>query len=117
MATAVKSSMPYTEVEMKTFTMDDAEVQVNVGDVFQVRVETNPGSTGFDWYLAEMSRALLLNSDFEKEPARVIGKPVHKTFTFKALKQGNGLIELNLLGPGAFGNVTESHSWPFHVTK
>ena len=76
---------------------NNREIQVRVGDVFQIELE-GIGATGYWWHVTEMDRGLLeLLSEDTRVPSekseKKVGGPVTGVWRFKALAAGKtGLV-------------------------
>ena len=73
---------------------NNREIQVGVGDVFQVELE-GIGGTGYWWHVTEMDRGLveLLSEDTRVSSEKKVGGPVTGVWRFKALAAGKtGLV-------------------------
>jgi predicted secreted protein len=71
------------------------DVQMKVGDVLEVRLNSNP-STGYMWYVHPKSTTLLrLNGQTQTEATEPgVGRPIVQVFTFEAKRRGDGILLL-----------------------
>lgn len=79
------------------------EVELGVGGSLVVTLESNPGSTGFEWELTEISdEAVLQQVDQRYEPPEeegMVGAPGKEIWTFKGLKKGESSISMEYSQP------------------
>jgi len=79
------------------------EVELAVGSSLIVTLESNPGSTGFEWELTEISdEAVLQQVDQRYEPPEeggMVGAPGKEIWTFKGLKKGESSISMEYSQP------------------
>ena len=79
------------------------EVELGVGASLIVTLESNPGSTGFEWELTEISdEAVLRKVDQRYEPPEeggMVGAPGKEIWTFKGLKKGESSISMEYSQP------------------
>ena len=79
------------------------EVELGVGGPLLVTLESNPGSTGFEWELAEISDETVLQKvDQRYEPqgeGGMVGAPGKEIWTFKGLKKGETNISMEYSQP------------------
>jgi hypothetical protein len=100
-----------------TYGPDVPKIDARIGEVFEVEIESNPASTGIDWYLSALDGVILVGSRFV--PGLGIGFPGKKYFSLRAWKEVEGLIQLMQVGPGVHGNVYSDnpHAWAVFVKK
>jgi predicted secreted protein len=72
-------------------------ISVHVGDLFDILVPSNPGSTGFVCTLDKMPECVNLVSKtyVPGHSAGIMGVPGNEMFKFVAIKKGHGEIEFN----------------------
>ena len=79
------------------------KVELGVGGLLIVTLESNPASTGFQWELAEISdETVLQRVDQRYEPPEdgdMVGAPGKDIWTFKALKKGESSISMEYSQP------------------
>ena len=84
----------------KVVTDDDkgGDVQLKVGDVLEVRLNSNP-STGYMWYVHPKSTTLLrLNGQTQTEATEPgVGRPIVQVFLFELRRAGDGVLRLHYL--------------------
>ena len=85
--------------EPRVFTDADkgSTVELKVGDVFELRLTSNP-STGFMWFLHKESTHLVkLKSQSQTEPAApgMVGQPIYQIFRFEVVGSGKGAVLLH----------------------
>lgn len=85
-----------------TLTEDDhlSEVDLETGDTFEVRLESNP-STGYAWEIADTGTGAfleLLSEEFEEpEGTDLVGAPGTEVFEFEAIDTGAGILRLEYI--------------------
>jgi inhibitor of cysteine peptidase len=95
----------------------DEEIKVEVGQDFVITLESNR-TTGFTWELAEPldnNILELLNAEYIKAVARIIGIPGREVWTFKAVRPGKTNISLEYVRPWE-QNVVPAKKKIFSVT-
>ena len=79
------------------------EVELGVGGSLIVTLESNPGSTGFEWELTEISDETVLQQvDQRYEPPEeggMVGAPGKEIWTFKGLSKGESSISMEYSQP------------------
>ena len=79
------------------------EVELVVGGSVIVTLESNPGSTGFEWGSAEISDETVLQQVDQRyeapEEGSMIGAPGKEIWTFKGLKKGESSISMEYSQP------------------
>jgi inhibitor of cysteine peptidase len=79
------------------------EVELGVGGSLIVTMESNPGSTGFEWELTVISDETVLQKVDQKyeppEPGGMVGAPGKEIWTFKGLKKGKSSILMEYSQP------------------
>jgi inhibitor of cysteine peptidase len=71
-----------------------SEVSVEVGDEFEVRLESNP-TTGYGWVVAAQPDVVdLLTSDFEAPDTELVGAGGVEVLVFEAMAPGSGELRL-----------------------
>ncbi len=78
-------------------------VELGVGGSLIVTLESNPGSTGFEWGSAEISDETVLQQVDQRyeapEEGSMIGAPGKEIWTFKGLKKGESSISMEYSQP------------------
>jgi|GEM_PF-2761560 len=73
-------------------------ISVIAGDIFNVKLETQVGSTGFGWALAHMPNSVnLIDISFESSHSHVMGCSETQVFTFVALDMDKDCLKFNLI--------------------
>ena len=93
-ATGAAGAQEGSKVVVLKKTDNNREIQVGVGDVFQIELE-GIGGTGYWWHVTEMDRGLLelLSEDTRVSSEKKVGGPVTGVWRFKALAAGKtGLV-------------------------
>lgn len=71
-------------------------IKVHVGEVFDVLVPANPGSTGFVCTLDKMPPCLnLVSMEYVPGNSQIFAIPGNEIFKFVAIAKGSGEIEFN----------------------
>jgi inhibitor of cysteine peptidase len=93
-----------------------ATVEIKMGDVLEVRLNSNP-STGYMWYLHKQSTALLkLTSQSETEATQPgVGRPIVQIFEFQATGPGSGVLLLHYVRSWEKPSASEEQ-FDLHVT-
>jgi inhibitor of cysteine peptidase len=77
-----------------------SEVNVETGDTFEVRLESNP-STGYAWEVADTATEAFLDllSRGYEEPTQenLVGAPGTEVFEFEAVETGAGILRLEYI--------------------
>ncbi len=93
-------------------------LQVAPDDEIVISLESNP-TTGFSWHEAEKSRnngiLQLLAKSYESE-SDAVGAGGVETWTYKAIKAGKAVLELNYLRPFEPENVAGKFTVTIDVT-
>ena len=73
-------------------------VHLKAGDVLEPCLESNPGSTGYMWYVDPKSTPLLkLIGQSQTQPTQPgVGKPISQIFVFQAMQSGQGDFLLHI---------------------
>ena len=78
-------------------------VELGVGGSLIVTLESNPGSTGFQWGSADISDETVLQQVDQRyeapEEGSMIGAPGKEIWTFKGLKKGESSISMEYSQP------------------
>jgi|GEM_PF-2557481 len=76
------------------------EINVHVGENFEVALYSQPGSTGYSWYLAGLPAGVaFLGETTAPVPPATAGSKTRQTFTFAACRSGSGQLLFELLRP------------------
>ncbi len=79
------------------------QVELGVGGSLIVTLESNPGSTGFQWELTKISDETVLQKVDQKyeppEEGSAVGAPGKEIWTFKGLKKGQSSISMEYSQP------------------
>jgi len=73
------------------------QVELSVGQSLVVTLDSNPGSTGYSWSLAQNSDDSVLGktgNEYISPQTTLIGAGGKEEWTFKALKKGNSTISM-----------------------
>jgi predicted secreted protein len=93
-------------------------INVSLDKEFNISLDDNGGSTGFQWWTNYNTSYLsLVNSTFVLENALsgMVGQPGKRIFTFKAIKPGNTEVILLLLRPWENGTIAERKIFPVNI--
>jgi len=87
------SRMANAETKVATDSDKGNDIQVKVGDVLEVRLNTNPAA-GFKWYVHPKSTALLrLSGETQAAgPEPASDRPQVQVFTFEIKRKGDGIL-------------------------
>jgi inhibitor of cysteine peptidase len=70
-------------------------VEIKMGDVLEVRLNSNP-STGYMWYVHKQSTPLLkLTSQTQTQAQPGVGRPIVQIFDFAPKSKGTGVLLLH----------------------
>jgi inhibitor of cysteine peptidase len=86
-----------------------------VGEDFTITLESNAGSTGYEWWTKFDPAYLTLVNSIEKvkeESSGMVGVPGEKSFTFNAKKAGSTEIILLQLQPWENGSIGARKIFP-----
>jgi inhibitor of cysteine peptidase len=73
------------------------EVSVEVGEQFEVRLESNP-TTGYAWQVVEQPDAVtLVSSEYEAPDTSLVGAGGVEAFVFEGASAGSGELRLEYL--------------------
>ena len=74
-------------------------LNVGKGSDFTISLESNPGSTGYDWIVSayDAKYLKLVSNQFIQPIYMIPGAPGVRNFTFKAIKKGQTTIVLQYL--------------------
>jgi len=96
----------------------EAQINVSLDNEFNISLDSNPGSTGFDWWTNfDTSYLSLVNSTFARGNASsgMVGQPGKRIFTFNAIKPGNTELIMLLLRPWVNGTIAERKIFPVSI--
>jgi len=97
----------------------EGAVNVTAGENFTIELESNTGSTGFDWWTQFDTEYLDLVSSSEQsgnaKPGWV-GVPGKKIFVFSAKKSGSTDVIMLLLQPWENSTVAEREIFPVNIS-
>jgi len=93
-------------------------VEIKMGDVLEVRLNSNP-TTGFMWYVHKQSTALLkLTGQSQTEPGTThpdVGRPIVQVFEFAPRVKGTGVLLLHYVRSWESPDPNEEQ-FSLHVT-
>jgi predicted secreted protein len=93
-------------------------INVSLDNEFNISLDSNPGSTGFEWWTKfDTSYLSLANSTFVRgnAPSGMVGQPGKMIFTFNAIKPGNTEVIMLLLRPWVNGTIVEIKIFPVSI--
>ncbi|MCJ7444602.1 MAG: protease inhibitor I42 family protein [Methanotrichaceae archaeon] len=92
---------------------------MNIGDNFTISLESNPGSSGYDWWVDFDSLYIQLEEKNFKvdEKDKLIGQPGMKYFTFAAKKLGSTYISMLLVRPWKNSTVADLKIYPVNIVQ
>jgi predicted secreted protein len=96
----------------------EEQINVSLDKEFNISLDSNPGSTGFEWWTKfDTSYLTLVNSTFVpgNGTSGMVGEPGKMNFTFKAIKPGNTEVIMLLLRPWVNGTIAESKIFPVSI--
>jgi predicted secreted protein len=96
----------------------EKQINVSLDQEFNISLDSNAGSTGFDWWTNfDTSYLILANSTLVRENATsgMVGQPGKRIFTFNAIKPGNTEVTLLLLRPWVNGTIAERKIFPVSI--
>lgn len=74
-------------------------IAFEVGDVFEVLLESNP-TTGYSWTVAEQPDGIaLVSSDYEAPDTSLVGAGGVEVFEFEATAASSGVLRLDYIRP------------------
>jgi predicted secreted protein len=93
-------------------------INVSRGDNFTISLESNTGSTGFDWWTQFDTEYLILVESAARageHPAGMVGVPGERLFTFNARKAGSTEVIMLLLRPWENGTIAARKIYPVSI--
>ncbi len=96
----------------------EAAINVSVGEDFTIPLESNTGSTGYNWWTQFDTEYLDLVSSSVKAPESstgMVGVPGEQLFTFHAKKAGNTDVIMLLLQPWENGSIGTREIFPVNI--
>ncbi len=92
-------------------------INATVGENFTIALESNAGSTGFEWWVQFDTQYLnLVDSSTQSEKAEMVGVPGKKLFVFDAKKSGSTDVIMLLLRPWENGTIEEKKIFPVDIS-
>lgn len=73
-------------------TFEEHQIAVKENEVFKINLESNSGSTGYQWIMQYDSGFLKFLGELQKPIIWIPGEPSIKEYSFKALKKGQTKI-------------------------
>jgi predicted secreted protein len=95
-------------------------INVNLGEEFNISLESSPGSTGFEWWTKfDTAYLSLANSAFAPGdvPPGMVGVPGKMNFAFKAIEPGRTEVIMLLLQPWTNGTIGDSKIFPVSIDE
>ena len=94
-------------------------INVSNGENFTIELQSNSGSTGFEWWTQFDTDYLSLVSSFD-QPGNAkpgwVGVPGKKAFVFSAKKPGSADVIMLLVRPWEDGTVAEKKIYPVNIS-
>jgi predicted secreted protein len=94
-------------------------INVSAGENFTIQLQSNSGSTGYEWWTKFDTDYLSLVSSFDQagqaKPGWV-GVPGKKVFIFNARKTGSTEVIMLLVRPWEDGTVAEKKIYPVNIS-
>jgi predicted secreted protein len=100
--------------------LNESPMNVIVGKDFTITLESNPGSTGFDWKTNfDTNYLTLVNSTFipRNTVLGMVGVSGMKTFTFNAKRVGSTEVNMLLLRPWENGTIARSKLFKINIVQ
>jgi inhibitor of cysteine peptidase len=94
-------------------------INVSQGENFNISLESNPGSTGFEWWSQfETEYLSLVDSAFVPgdQGAGMVGAPGKQLFTFNAKKAGETDVIMLYLRPWENGTIDQRKIFPVNIS-
>jgi len=96
----------------------EKQINVSQGEDFTIPLESNAGSTGFDWWTQFDTEFLGLVKSVSKpgeNPAGMVGVPGEMLFTFNAKKAGSTDVIMLRLQPWENGTIGAKKIFPVNI--
>ncbi len=93
-------------------------INVSQGENFTISLESNPGSTGFNWWTQFDTGYLnLVDSTYTPgNQGEMVGVPGKQVFTFNAKETGSTNVIMLYLQPWVNGTIGQEKIYPVNVT-
>jgi len=94
-------------------------IAVRAGENFSIELESNSGSTGFEWWSQFDASYLDLEASSEAAGSKssgMVGVPGKKVMVFKARQAGSTDIVMLLLQPWENGSIAQRKIFPVNIS-
>jgi predicted secreted protein len=96
----------------------EAQINASLDMEFNISLDSNAGSTGFEWWTNFDTAYLRLTNSTSvrgNAPSGMVGQPGKRIFTFTSIKSGNTEVIMLLLRPWVNGTIVERKIFPVSI--
>lgn len=91
-------------------------IDIAVGNFFEIKLDSQACSTGYSWVLAHMPDCVnLIDVSIESSHSHILGASETQVFTFVAVKETTDYVKFNLLRPFSPEKIADSRTYELQI--